>query len=177
MKLTPKPLPKAKRPSPESTSTKQGVRASSRFTKTQTVLLSGVPYTGIDQHGQVVPTAHQTEVERLANMRVSIGIFCPPELDNSESRELQILGQAMSQMAWLKVATECEPFLLGYKQGEGVPDELRGRTWAQFDGVILYRQTGDEPEHTKIVRIEDGAQLKAWSTGVITELYRRGILV
>jgi len=142
------------------------------------VLIKGVPYTGIDQHGQAVPTAHQTEVERLANMRTSIGIFCPPVLDDSESRELQILGQAMSQMMWLKVATKCRPFAIGFMQGEGKLDELKGRTWAQFDGAILYRQPGsDDPDHTKIVRLEDSAQLKAFTTGTITELYRRGILV
>jgi hypothetical protein len=111
-------------------------------------------------------------------MRTSIGIFCPAELDASESRELQILGQAMSQMAWLSCATECKPFILGYTQGEGGIDELRGRTWAQFDGAILYRQTdSDDSAHTKIVRLENRAQLKTFTTGTITELYRRGILV
>jgi hypothetical protein len=141
-------------------------------------ILDGVSYTGIDQHGQVVPTANQMEQERLKRTRTSIGIFCPAELDASESRELQILGQAMSQMVWLTCATTCEPFILGYTQGEGVIDELRGRDVGDFDGAILYRQTGiDDPAHTKMVRLEDTPQLQTFATGTITELYRRGILV
>ena len=111
-------------------------------------------------------------------MRTSIGIFCPAELDASESEELQILGQAMSQMMWLTVATDSDPVRRGFTQGEGVIEELRGRTIGQFDGVVLYRQTAyDDPAHTKMVRLEDYAQLKAFVTGTITELYRRGILV
>lgn len=110
-------------------------------------------------------------------MRTSIGIFCPQVLDASESRELQILGQAMSQMAWLKLSSDNKAFALGVTQGEGGRDELRGRTPRQFDGAILYRQTSDEEAHTKIVRLEDFAQLKVFVTSTITELYRRGILV
>jgi len=176
VKLTPKPSPKVKSTSRADTSTKHTVKGSSRTR--QTTVLTGVPYTGIDQQGQAVPTGHQTEIERLANMRTSIGIFFPAELDASEYREAEILGQALSQMAWLRLYSDSDAVRRGVTQGEGVIEELRGRALGTFDGAILYRQPGsDDPDHTKIVRLEDSAQLKAFTTGTITELYRRGILV
>jgi len=175
VKLTPKPSPKVKSTSPADTSTKRTVKDSSRTTLVPKA--GRVAYTGIDQQGQAVPTAHQMEVERLANMRTSIGIFFPAVLDDSETREAEILGQALSQMSWLNLYSDNDAVIRGVTQGEGVIDKLGSRDMGTFDGAILYRQTCDEQAHTKIVRLEDGAQLKAFTTGTITELYRRGILV
>jgi hypothetical protein len=177
VKLTPKPSPKDKSTSPESTSTKPIDRASSRTRKTRTIL-TNVEYTGTDQHGQAVPTAAQTAREKQKSTLPSIGIFFPAELDALESEEARILGTAISQMPWLRWYTDSPAVRLGVTQGEGEIEELGGRTIGQFDGAVLYRQTGnDDPAHTKMVRLEDVTQLKTFTTAAITELYRRGILV
>jgi hypothetical protein len=116
--------------------------------------------------------------ENKKRTRSSIGIFFPAELDDSESEEARILGNTISQMPWLKWATDCPAVRLGVTQGEGEIEELGGRTIGQFDGAVLYRQPGnDDPDHTKMVRLEDLPQLKAFTTAAISELYRRGILV
>jgi hypothetical protein len=135
-------------------------------------------YAGIDSQGREVPTAHQMAAEKLRLMRRSIGIFSPKELDDHEAREMQILGQAMSQMVWLDVASDNPAFILGYTQGEGVIEELGGRTLDKFDGAVIYKvEVNDDSPSTQVVRLDTPARLSDFATAAVAELYRRGILV
>lgn len=184
MKLTPKPLPKDKKPSQESSSTKHD--AKDLFTTPQKKVLketiTGVEFTRHDEHGQEVSTAAKKWKERQHSTKSSIGIFAPDNLTDFENQELYLLGQTFAQMIWLKFSSLHPAFREGFAQGEGVLQEMDGRKPKDFDGVVLYCWTTENTaplgtKHTKIVTINSPVHLKRFTTEAITELYRRGILV
>jgi hypothetical protein len=183
VKLSPKPSPKVKKPSRGNTSTPHAEQASSSTTtlrsktrSTGITILTNVPYTGVDQHGQAVPTAHQMAEEKQKNTSLSTAIYTERTLNDPDKIELFQLGVVISRMPWVKVYCDIPAFIQGYARGEGVRKELGSRSSAGFDRRIIIGGSPDEANDTTIV-VGTLAQLTTFVGGLYGILYKRGIIV
>jgi hypothetical protein len=184
MKLTAKPLPKAKKNSRGSTSTQPTGKASSFTLKKEMdwnslrpqVILEGVQYSGIDSQGTAVDTAHQKQAKNSEDTALSCAIIATTDLSPAEKVELKNAGVFLAQMKWLKLFSNCIPFNEGVALGEGVVSEMGANDDTIFAKVVLYREEGTFPNKPIMVEMNNLSHLNSFVGAAAKDLLRRGIM-